>query len=93
MEQKEQMKKMQQVIAKAWTDEGFKQRLLSDPAASLKQEGIEIPEGIQLKVVENTDKVFHFVLPPKPSSEELSDDQLDDAAGGWCTLVNFWRPW
>jgi hypothetical protein len=88
MNQEEQGKKMQQVIAKAWMDDGFKQMLLADPAAALKQEGIEVPEGMQIKAVENTDKVFHLVLPPKPTSAELSDVQLDAAAGGLCCCAN-----
>jgi hypothetical protein len=74
---------MQQVIAKAWADEEFKQMLLADPAAALKQEGIAVPEGVQVKVVENTDNVFHLVLPPKQASDELSDQQLESAAGGY----------
>jgi hypothetical protein len=82
MNQEEQGKKMQQVIAKAWMDEGFKQMLLADPAAALKQEGIAVPEGVQVKAVENTAKLFHLVLPPKPAGEELSETQLDTAAGG-----------
>jgi hypothetical protein len=32
-------------------------------------------------VVENTDKHFHLVLPPVPSSE-LSEEALDGVAGG-----------
>ncbi len=80
--QEERMKKMQQLIAQAWIDEGFKQRLLADPAAVLKEAGVEIPPGIEVRVAENTDKVFHFVLPVKPPSKELSDEQLDAAAGG-----------
>jgi len=43
---------------------------------------MEIPDGIQIKVIENTDKVFYFLLPAKPSGEKLSDEQLDAAAGG-----------
>jgi hypothetical protein len=34
-------------------------------------------------MVENTDKITHFVLPPEPA-DELSDEQLEGAAGGWC---------
>jgi hypothetical protein len=41
----EQSKKMQQIIAKAWMDEGFKKRLLDNPAATLKEQGVEIPAG------------------------------------------------
>jgi hypothetical protein len=82
MNQEEHLKKMQQIIAKAWMDDSFKQMLLADPAAALKQEGITVPDGVQVKAVENTDKVFHLVLPPKPASDELSDEQLEHAAGG-----------
>ena len=39
---KEQDKTMSEVIAKCWADEGFKQRLLADPMATLKAEGLEI---------------------------------------------------
>jgi hypothetical protein len=83
MNQEEQGKKMQQVIAKAWMDDSFKQMLLADPAAALKQEGITVPDGVMIKAVENTDKVFHLVLPPKPADGELMDEQLDAVAGGF----------
>ena len=80
---KEQAKLMEQLIAKTWADEAFKQRLISNPAAVLKEAGLEAPEGIELRVVEDTDKVVHLVLPPKPSSDELSEEQLSNAAGGY----------
>ena len=70
-----------QVIARAWADEDFKQRLLADPAAVLQAEGIAVPQGVELRAVENTDKVMYFMLPPEPSAE-LSDEQLDQVAGG-----------
>lgn len=73
---------MSQLVAKAWADETFKQRLLADPVAVLKAEGLELPAGLTVKVLENTDKVFHLVLPPKPT--ELSDDSLDRVSGGIC---------
>ncbi len=82
MGKEERMKKMQQIIAKAWMDEGFKKRLLSDPAAVLKEQGLETPPGVEIRIVENTDKVFHLVLPPKPSSGELPDASLDTVAAG-----------
>jgi len=78
----EQAKKMGSVIAKCWSDDGFKKKLLADPAATLKAEGvtIELPAGMTLKAVENTDKVYHVVIPAKPT--ELSEEQLDMVAGG-----------
>lgn len=80
MSQEEQGKKMGAIIAKCWADEGFKQRLLADANAALKAEGIEVPAGVSIKVLENTDKVINFVLPAKPKGE-LSDADLDRVAG------------
>jgi len=91
MNQEEQNKQMGQLIAKCWADEGFKAKLLADPAATLKAEGAEVPEGVEIKAVENTDTVFHLVIPVVPT--DLSDEDLDSVAGGgltggWCHECN-----
>jgi len=69
------------VIAKAWRDPAFKAELIANPGAALKAEGIDVPAGMAVTVLENTDKQFHLVLPPVPS-DELSDEALDAVAGG-----------
>ena len=69
------------IIAKAWRDPAFKAELVANPAAALKSEGIDVPDGMAVTVVENTDKQFHLVLPPVPS-DELSEEALDAVAGG-----------
>lgn len=76
----EQAKVYGRVVARAWSDESFKQRLLADPIAVLRAEGMAIPEGTELRIVENTDNTVYFMLPAKP--EGLSDEQLDAVAGG-----------
>jgi hypothetical protein len=73
-----------QIVARAWADAAFKKRLLADPAAVLKDYGLAPPAGTQLKVVENTDKVLHLVLPLKPAPEELSEEELQRVSGGHC---------
>lgn len=80
MTQEAQSKKINQLIAKCWSDESFKKKLLADPAATLKAEGMTVPDGVSVKAFENTDKVFHLVIPAKPT--DLSDDDLDKVAGG-----------
>ncbi|WP_368419954.1 hypothetical protein [Rhodovarius sp.] len=40
-----------------------------------------MPAGLTVRVVENTDKQFHLVLPPVPT-DELSEEALDGVAGG-----------
>jgi Nitrile hydratase, alpha chain len=69
------------IVAKAWRDPAFKAELIANPAAALKAEGIDVPAGMTVTVVENTDKQFHLVLPPVPT-DELCDEALDAVAGG-----------
>ena len=69
-----------QVIAKALADEEVKSQLLANPAAVLKAEGIDVPPGLEIKVLENTENVFHLVLPA--TSAELSDEALDSVSAG-----------
>jgi hypothetical protein len=76
------------VIARAWRDPAFKARLLADPHGALKDAGVAVPAGVTVKAVENTDKHFHLVLPPKPAGE-LSDEALDKVAGG--DACNAWN--
>jgi len=69
------------IVAKAWRDPSFKAELIANPVAALKAEGIDVPAGMTVTVVENTDKLFHLVLPPVPAGE-LSEEALDAVAGG-----------
>lgn len=68
------------IIAKAWADDDFKRRLLADPVSALRAEGIDVPAGIAISVVENTADRFTFVLPRKPK-DELSERELATASG------------
>ena len=72
--------RMQSIIAKAEADGDFRARLLEDPAAALKAEGIDLPPDITLVFHENTAQACHFVLPEKPSNE-MSDAELQGVAG------------
>lgn len=80
----ERAKKWSQVVAQAWADEKFKKRLLTDPAAVLKEHGLEVPAGLDVRVVENTDKVYHLTLPARPAGEvtELTGRQMKAVMGG-----------
>jgi hypothetical protein len=71
-----------QLVARAWADPAFKAKLIADPAGVLKENGLTPPAGLQLKLVENTDKVLHLVLPVKPAPQELSEEELHRVAGG-----------
>lgn len=80
MNQETREQKLSRFIARCWSDAAFKARLLADPAAVLREEGVEVPAGIQLRVLEDTAQEVHLVIPVRPA--ELSDEALDNVAGG-----------
>ncbi|GAB1392787.1 hypothetical protein MASR1M60_09500 [Rhodocyclaceae bacterium] len=95
----DQAKQMQQLIAKCWADETFKQKLLADPAGTLKGEGMTVPEGVTVRVVADTAQEVTLVIPVRPT--ELSDEVLCGVSGGtpgWiapnaCTAVRTTAGW
>ena len=73
----EERKAYAKVIVRAWVDEDFKQRLVDEPASVLKENGIDIPEGIAVRFVERKENEIVIPLPPRPlESLKLSDDEL-----------------
>jgi len=53
------------VVARAWVDDGFRQRLLADANAALTELGLSMGGGLQeqrLKVVENTAQAHNVVV-------------------------------
>ena len=79
--QEEFSKKYAEVIAKAWSDESFKKKLLENPNETLKEFGVPMAEGITFHIHENGSGTCHLILPKKPDGE-LSDDDLKKASGG-----------
>lgn len=86
MEQKDRLEKMNEIIRRSWKDEEFKKSLIADPGGVLKaQYGMEIPEGVNLKVIADEPDEITLVLPRAPGAE-LSDDVLDRVSGGRCEI-------
>ena len=79
----EQKDALAQLFAACWKDEALKARFMSDPKSVLKDDGLEVPDGMDVKVVENADDCVYITLPPAPRrNADLSDDELSNAAGG-----------
>ena len=75
------------LFAACWKDDALKQRFLSDPKAVLAEYDLDVPDGLDVNVVENTDTTVHITMPAPPSGhQDLSDEELSNAAGG---LVGF----
>lgn len=96
----EQKTKLTQIFAECWNDAAVKTRFMDDPKSVLEEHGLEVPEDVVVKVVENSEQCVHITLPaPPPERRDLTDDELGDAAGGsWdscnkhsnCTLPDGW---
>ena len=79
----EQKNALARLFAACWKDEALKARLMADPKAVLAEYGMEVPDGIDVKVVENADDCVHVTLPAPPARHhELSDEEMINAAGG-----------
>jgi hypothetical protein len=74
------------VIVRAIEDDTFKQELVSQPNAVIERElGITLPEGSEIRVLEQEDNIRYLVLPMQPDSlegDELSEAELEAVAGG-----------
>lgn len=71
------------VIAKAWTDELFKQRLLKNPKAVLDEYGIHVSDNVRnIKIHENSRDTLHLVLREAPHGH-LSQAELEKIAAGF----------
>ena len=70
---------LSEVVVKALPEDAFKEQLIADPHATLAAEGIDVPEGMRLKVVEDTESVRHLVM---PATGALSEEELAAVDGG-----------
>ena len=78
--QRYQEKQWGLIVARAWADADFKSRLLSNPDAVMREHGLEPPAGAEIRVIEDSEGVRHFVLPASPSGD-LSEEELSPAVG------------
>ena len=63
------------------SDPELRGKMRADPSGVLEEQGIGIPQGAEIRVVEDSAAVRHFVLPPDPNAI-LSDDSLSAVSGG-----------
>jgi hypothetical protein len=61
------------IIEKAWEDAEFKKQLLADPKAAIKDAfGIEVPDNVNIKALEESADNYYLVIPQNPAS--VDDD-------------------
>ena len=101
MNTEEHDKNYQKIIARAWADAEFAERLSSDPKGALAEQGIEVPDEFEVKVTHANANELHIIIPPMPEGfGELGDEELEAVSGGgggalrgprvrWVPLVAF----
>jgi Nitrile hydratase, alpha chain len=79
----DQTRRYGELIAKAWSDPAFKARLLAEPAAMAREQGIDIPDGVPLRAIEIGPGETYLVLtsPEQPSAVTV------DEPGPWLRLL------
>jgi Nitrile hydratase, alpha chain len=66
--------KYHKLVARAWDDAAFKERLIAEPDAVFKEEGVELPGGVRPRVHENTAEAWNFILPARAA--DFLDENL-----------------
>jgi len=68
------------IVARAWADESFRERLKTDPHAAIAEaSGITVPESIEIEVMEETPDRAYLVIPSNRAA--IADEHLDVAGG------------
>jgi hypothetical protein len=87
----------ERLMARASSDEDFRRRLLDDPKAAISDElGVETPDELTIRVIEEDAGEVILALPPTATPEALREEELASAAGAWgvqseyptCTCVS-----
>ncbi len=68
------------LVAKAWADADFKAKLLTDTKTVFRNHGIEVPDGLEVSIVENSERKRHFILPCGPLNM-IAREHLGGGAG------------
>jgi hypothetical protein len=65
-------------------DAALKDRLMSQPSQVLGEYYMKVPDGVAVKVVENTEHCVHVTIPSPPSGHStMTNDELVGEAGGF----------
>ena len=72
---------LQELQVRAATDPDFRFALIADPRGTLAGEGIEIPNGLEVEIIEATATKVPIVIPPAFEGE-LTEEMMEAASGG-----------
>jgi len=80
------------LIGRAWLDEALYRRLLNEPAATLRDNGLILEDFVEVRINQAPDAVpvlqgtrgetVIYVLPLPPKPDDLTDEQINDFIEG-----------
>ena len=77
----QRMNQFRALVQRYHADPDYRRQVEADPVATFREQGIELPSDIAVRVLANTDDTFYMVLPPDPNMD-LGDEMLAAVAGG-----------
>jgi hypothetical protein len=80
------------LIGQAWLDEALYRRLVNEPAATLRDNGLILEDFVEVRINQDPDAVpvlqgtrgetVIYVLPLPPKPDDLTDEQINDFIEG-----------
>ena len=67
----EQRNTLAELLAACWKDEALNARFMSDPKAVLAEYDLDVPDGMDVNVVENSDNTVHITMPAAPEESNV----------------------
>lgn len=76
----------------AFSDAAFKERFISDPRAVFEEHGIKVPQGVDIRIIENNAQLTNFIFPTKPNWD--CGDVVCGVEGlCLCYMFHIWKMW
>jgi len=82
-------KKLSELLTRCLEDKSFKQTFAKDPKLVLADYGLEVPEDLEVEVVENTPTKIYIVL-PNLGQQDVHGKSYGVPRAFGCTFVNEW---
>ena len=71
------------LFADCQQDSSLKEQFINEPKEVLSERGIDVPDQMLVKVIENTDTTMTITLPKSPyGSTDLTNEEMYTAAAG-----------
>ena len=77
----QRMNQFRALVQRYHADPNYRRQVETDPVAAFREQRVELPSDIAVRVLANTDDTFYVVLLPDPNMD-LGDELLAATAGG-----------